>query len=101
MTDQITIRLSRSDDEPALSALAALDSTRLRSRPLVLAEQDGELRAAVALDTGKVVANPFHRTAELVDLLELRAAQLRARRAEQAAGAPVRGHRRLVPRTAL
>jgi len=99
MNDPITIRLSRSADEPALSALAALDSTRLPARPLVVAEQDGELRAAVALDSGRVIADPFHRTTELVDLLELRVAQLR-RRAERPTGAPARGGTRLVARTA-
>lgn len=100
MTDLVTIRLSRPTDEPALSALAALDSTRLRARPVVVAEQEGELRAALALDSGKVIADPFHRTAELVDLLELRAAQLRSRRADRPVSAPARGHARLVTRTA-
>ena len=99
MSDSITIRLSRPTDEPALWALAALDSTRLRARPLVIAERDGELRAAVALDSGRVIADPFHRTDELVDLLELRAEQLRRRAAERS-GAPARGRTRLVARAA-
>ena len=95
MNEPITIRLSRAADEPALSALAALDSTRLDARPLVVAEQAGELRAAVAPDSGKAIADPFHRTAELVDLLELRVAQL-SRGAERPTGAPARGHTPLV-----
>ena len=43
------------------------------------AEVEGRLLAAVSIDTGKVVADPFSRTAELRDLLELRAGQLRGR----------------------
>ena len=99
MNDPITIRVSRPADEPALWALAALDSARLPARPLVVAEQDGLLRAAVGLDSGEAIADPFHVTAELIDLLELRVEQLR-RRASEGSGVPVRGRTRLVAHAA-
>ncbi len=65
----ITIRPAYADDEPALRRLAALDCKRPPRGPLLLAEVDGELRAAVALDDLTVIADPFHLTADLVALL--------------------------------
>jgi hypothetical protein len=53
--------------------------------PLLLAEIDGEPWAAIALDGGRPIADPFRPTAALVDLLRRRAAQLaQARMAEPA-----------------
>jgi hypothetical protein len=43
----------------------------------LLAEVDGALRAALPLDGSAPIADPFHRSSELVDLLRVRAAQLR------------------------
>jgi predicted regulator of Ras-like GTPase activity (Roadblock/LC7/MglB family) len=39
---------------------------------------EGELGAAVAIDDGSVIADPFHPTADLVALASMRATQLRA-----------------------
>jgi hypothetical protein len=64
------------DDAPALARLAALDSQRPLVGPVLLAEIDGEPWAAIALETGRVVADPFRPTAALVALLRSRAAQL-------------------------
>jgi hypothetical protein len=54
------------------------------AQPVLLAEVDGQLLAALALSDGSVVADPFHRTADLIELLRARAHQLdgnrRARR---------------------
>jgi hypothetical protein len=58
--------------------LAALDSAELLEQPALVAEVDGELRAALSLRDGAVIADPFHRTEALVDLLLARAAQLAA-----------------------
>jgi hypothetical protein len=69
----VTIRDATADDDRPLERLAQLDSTRLPTGPIVLAEVNGELRAAYSLDERRVVADPFHRTLELVDLLLLRA----------------------------
>jgi hypothetical protein len=43
---------------------------------MLLAEIGGELRAAVPLDGGPAIADPFQRTAELVALLAERAQQI-------------------------
>ena len=48
-TATITIRTAYSDDEVDLTRLAALDSAeKLPPRPVLLAEVDGQLRAAPA-----------------------------------------------------
>src|SRR4051812_36287540 len=72
----VTIRPAFPDDAPALARLAALDSQRLPVGPLLLAEIDGEPWAAIALQSARVIADPFRPTAALVDLLRGRAAQL-------------------------
>jgi hypothetical protein len=69
-TATITIRSAYSDDETAITRLAALDSAeRLPPRPLLLAEVDGELRAALSLRDGSVIADPFFPTLDLLALL--------------------------------
>ena len=77
MTDEVTIRRSTPADRAAVLRLAALDSKRHDGGALVLAERGGELLAAVPLAGGPALADPFRPTAEIVALLELRAAQLR------------------------
>lgn len=84
----ISIRLARDDDAPALRRLAALDSASPLRGPTLLAEVAGELRAARSLGDGRTVADPFFPSADLVALLELRAAQRREPRR-------ARSHRRL------
>ena len=71
----ITIRPAYADDQVALRRLAALDSATVPPGPLLLAEVGGELRAAISLRDGRSIADPFERTVELVELLELRLAQ--------------------------
>jgi hypothetical protein len=73
----VLIRRSSEADAAAVAALAGLDSRRAPAGELLLAEVDGELFAAVPLDGGEPIADPFRFTAELVSLLVLRAAQLR------------------------
>jgi hypothetical protein len=70
----ISIRPSFPDDFEALARLAALDSASLPREPVLLAEEDGELRAALSLTSGEVVADPFVATASFVALLQTRAA---------------------------
>ena len=55
----VLIRAARDSDGDALHRLAALDSQALPAGPMLVAEQDGELVAALC--------------GELLDLLELRA----------------------------
>jgi hypothetical protein len=68
-TASITIRLAYADDDQTLGRLAALDSAKVPPRPVLLAEVEGEARAALSLADGSVVADPFHLTQDLVTLL--------------------------------
>jgi hypothetical protein len=67
----ITLRRAAPDDELDVIRLAALDSAAVPPTPLLLGEVDGELRAAVSLRTGSAIADPFSRTADLVELLRV------------------------------
>ena len=72
----IVIRLATTADASTLSNLAALDSRRALAGPAMLAEVDGTVRAALDLADGSVAADPFARTAEIVEMLRLRARRL-------------------------
>ncbi len=89
----VTIRRSGDDDASQLRRLAELDSARVPSGVMLVAEVDGDLRAAVALDAGTVIADPFQHTRHLVSLLE-------ATRREQTALARHTAPRRHSPFTA-
>jgi len=69
----VELRPARAEDEAATRRLAALDDAPALEGPILLAVVDGEPVAALALDDGRVVANPFARTAHAVSLLRLRA----------------------------
>ena len=75
---EITIRPAQPHDRAALDRLAQLDSRPSPAGPHLLAEEGGSVRAALPLDGGEPIADPFHRTQERVALLELRWAQLAA-----------------------
>lgn len=75
----ITIRRATPDDEIALTRLAALDSARAPARPLLIAERDGELRAALSLRDGDAVADPFYPSQTVLELLAAAAAEEVAR----------------------
>jgi hypothetical protein len=70
MTDVITIRQSTESDRVAIERLAQLDDRPAPGGDAVLGFVDGELRAAVSLNGGGSVADPFHPTADLVELLQ-------------------------------
>ena len=96
--DTILIRSSTDRDASALARLAALDSAPPVRGQALVAEVDGELRAALPLTGGAPIADPFHRTLELVDLL-----RVRARQAEHPREEPTHRRRRLaalLPRAA-
>jgi len=82
-TAAITIRHAATDDMKSLERLAALDSRRVPSGELFVAEVDGRLLAATSIDTGAVIADPFEHTAAIVELL-----QIQARTARPAAALP-------------
>lgn len=87
----IELRLCRVADDPELEELAELAERPLPFGRFIVAVVDGRLVAALPLAGGHVLADPFVRTAHLLPLLELCAAQLRE---------PV-GRRGLLPRAVI
>lgn len=71
----VTLRFGSRADEGPLALLAALDSSKPLAHPVLLAEVDGQLVAALALSDGAVVADPFHPTLDVIELLRERARQ--------------------------
>jgi hypothetical protein len=83
---EMVLRADRPTDESTLRRLAALDSTRpLQGRALV-AEVDGRAVAAIGLSDGRVVADPFVKTAEVVELLKVRADRMQPKADERRHG---------------
>ena len=74
----VVIRAARGTDGDSLRRLAALDSARIPTGDLLIAEAEGAVVAAHSPTTGATIADPFRRTADVVELLELRGAMLRA-----------------------
>jgi len=75
MTAPLVLRPATSADSTDLERLAALDSARPLGGEVLLASAGGEVRAALSLDSGRVVADPFWPSAELVDLLRAAAGE--------------------------
>jgi hypothetical protein len=73
----VTIRPAGPGDAAAVHRLAALDSAPVPGGALLLGLVDDEPWAALALETGAAVADPFQRSAEVVALLRERARLLR------------------------
>ena len=74
-SDSVVIRPAYPDDATALERLAALDSARPLRGAVVVAERDGRLLAARSVERGRTIADPFARTADLVALLSVHAAE--------------------------
>jgi hypothetical protein len=68
------IRLAGDADEPALERLAQIDSARPLQHPILVAEIDGAVAAAIDLDERRTIADPFRPTARLRAQLQARAA---------------------------
>jgi hypothetical protein len=73
VTQSITIRPATDADEGALIRLAQRDSAPVPDGRLLVAVADGSIRAAVAVESGTTIADPFQPTADLVELLRTRA----------------------------
>jgi hypothetical protein len=73
----LTLRLATSADRPALAHLAELEQSSRPPEPVLLGVVMQRPIAALSLSDGSVLADPFAPTAELVELLRLRARQLR------------------------
>jgi hypothetical protein len=82
--EAIAIRRATEADRPALERLAALDSAPVPSGDVLIAEVGDEPRAAIEIASGDTIADPFRRTAHVVELVRLRAALI------QEAAAPPR-----------
>ncbi len=89
----LTIRSATPADGRTLARLAALDSAAVPFGPTLVAEIDGQPRAALSVRDGSVIADPFARTAEVVSLLRMHAAALTEREAARTAPAAGFGRR--------
>jgi hypothetical protein len=81
----LTVRVAGAADEAALRDLALLDSARPLAGDVVVAERDRRLVAALSLRDGRVVADPFARTADVRDVLRAYAGRPAAAAAAAAA----------------
>jgi hypothetical protein len=73
----VVIRVATPADLDDLRRLAALDSARALLGTVLVAQSDGEIRAAYSVDEGRAIADPFVPTAGLVELLKARTTLLR------------------------
>ena len=89
----LTIRRATAADAFALKRLAAIDSAAPPTGDVLLAEMGNELWAAVSVDSGSAVADPFRPSGDVVDLLRFRAERMNGHR-------HVRPLARLLPRAA-
>ena len=71
----IAIRLATEEDDSTLLRLAALDSAPAPHGSVLVADIDGEIVAARSLAKSQSIADPFRPTADIRELLELRARQ--------------------------
>ncbi len=73
----LLIRPASPADEPAIARLSALDEHELPRGERLIGERGGRIVAALDVRSGDAVADPFVPTSGLVELLGLRAAQVR------------------------
>jgi hypothetical protein len=76
-SQDLTVRGFAERDIDAIRRLAALDVKPIQTGGVLVAEQDGDLIAVLPLDGGQALADPFKPTADIVELLTMRARQLR------------------------
>jgi hypothetical protein len=67
------IRRATDDDAAVLATIAALDSQGPITTDALIGELEGEPAAAISLVSGRVIADPFRPTAQLVAHLRARA----------------------------
>ena len=72
----LTLRLATAADGSALARLADLEQTARPTDPVLLGEVMQRPVAALSLSDGRVIADPFTPTAELIELMRLRARQI-------------------------
>jgi hypothetical protein len=79
-TASLVLRPATSADTADLERLAALDSARPLVGEVMLAHADGDVRAALSVETGRSVADPFYPSLELLPLLRAAAGDTSSRR---------------------
>jgi hypothetical protein len=75
----LTLRLATHADSPALARLAELEQAQRPAEPLLLGVVMSRPVVALSLSDGRVIADPFFGTTELIELLRVRARQLARR----------------------
>jgi len=70
---RLVLRRSTAEDEQALARLARLDSAPSPTGDMLVAEVDERIVAAVPFGGGRPIADPFRPTADIVELLQVRA----------------------------
>lgn len=91
--EPVVIRFATPADRAALERLAELECVGPPTGATLIAELGQRMVAALSLADGRVLGDPFIRTAELVELLRLRAQQLTPRLAPRASFATLRSTR--------
>ncbi|HEY6398627.1 MAG TPA: hypothetical protein VIX82_14360 [Solirubrobacteraceae bacterium] len=76
----VVIRIATPGDRRSLERLAELDSTETPTGATLIGELRDRVVAALSLSDGKAIADPFVRTGDVLELLRLRAGQLRSGR---------------------
>ena len=91
----LTIRRAAARDLAAVADLAALDSSSPPTGEVLLAEVGSELWAAIEVESGAAIADPFRPSGDVVELL-----RFRAQRARRESATERRSVSRLLPRAA-
>jgi hypothetical protein len=95
---RLIIRTPEQDERGSVERLALLDDRRTPEGELLVAEVDGELWAAVAIQTGDGVSDPFRPSDPVLSVLKATAAGLRATDADRKREWPARIRMRPVRR---
>jgi hypothetical protein len=74
---EVVIRSAAPADEAEIDRLSKLDDHALPHGECLIGELEGRVVAALDVGSGEAIADPFVATAALVELLGLRAAQVR------------------------
>jgi hypothetical protein len=74
---EVTVRFARDTDALALDRLALLSERPVPQGTLLVGSVHGELIAAVAIEGGPAISDPFRRTADAVQQLHGHAKELR------------------------
>jgi hypothetical protein len=93
--DGVSVRIARAGDLD-VARLAALDESDVPEGRALVAMRDGKALAAVPVDGGEAVADPFERTAALVEVLHESAKQMREATSFERRRRSIIGRRRLV-----